>query len=228
MVDNIVLNPGFGGDVIASEEVNGVQHQLVKVEYGNADSASLVTAGNPLPVRIVETGSIPTTLFEHLKSGSILEITSSVSATSGSPDYYYYAPASSEVVRISQLNMQMQVSSSFGAEFYGDMTSSLVNGLELQVMSGSDSSWTQVQNLTAHPIQKNIDWGHFCYNIQFVTTLNTGSEFALAKWKFEDAGAPIRLDGSNNEALVLIVRDNLSSLTSHQLSVQGILETSLT
>jgi len=228
MTDNIVLNPGFGGDVVAADDVNGVQHQLVKVEFGDADSAIQVSGENPLPVTTL-TGSIPTTLFEHLKSGSMVEVTGSATATSGSPDYYSYAPASGEVVRISQLTMQMEISGAFGAGFYGDITGGLVNGLELQIMSGSDSDWTQIQNLSsAHPIQKNIDWGHFCYDIQFITTLNTGSEFALARWRFEDAGAPLRLDANNNEALVLIVRDDLSTLTSHQFSVQGIIETQLT
>lgn len=50
MADNTTLNAGTGGDVIASDDIAGVKHQLVKVEYGAADSATQVSAANPLPV----------------------------------------------------------------------------------------------------------------------------------------------------------------------------------
>lgn len=55
MADNTTLNPGTGGDVIATDDIGGVKHQLVKVEFGAADSATQVSAANPLPV--VQTGT---------------------------------------------------------------------------------------------------------------------------------------------------------------------------
>lgn len=50
MADNTTLNTGTGGDVIATDDIAGVKHQLVKVEFGAADSATQVSAANPLPV----------------------------------------------------------------------------------------------------------------------------------------------------------------------------------
>lgn len=50
MADNTTLNAGSGGDVIATDDIAGVKHQLVKVEYGAADSATPVSPTNPLPV----------------------------------------------------------------------------------------------------------------------------------------------------------------------------------
>lgn len=50
MADNTTINVGSGGDVIATDDIAGVKHQLVKVEYGAADSATQVSATNPLPV----------------------------------------------------------------------------------------------------------------------------------------------------------------------------------
>jgi len=67
MADNTRLNPGDGGDLIATDEIAGVKHQLVKVEYGGADSATQVSPTNPLPVtatggasyaNITSTGSV--------------------------------------------------------------------------------------------------------------------------------------------------------------------------
>jgi hypothetical protein len=50
VADNTTLNTGSGGDVIATDDVGGVKHQLVKLEYGAADSATQVSSANPLPV----------------------------------------------------------------------------------------------------------------------------------------------------------------------------------
>jgi len=53
MADNTVLNTGSGGDTIATDDIGGVKHQRVKVEYGADGSATDVSATNPLPVRQV-------------------------------------------------------------------------------------------------------------------------------------------------------------------------------
>ena len=50
MADNTTLNEGSGGDVIATDDINGVKHQRVKIEYGNDGSATDVSDANPLPV----------------------------------------------------------------------------------------------------------------------------------------------------------------------------------
>lgn len=55
MADGTVLNTGVGGDTIATDDIGGVKHQMVKLEYGALDSATLVSPANPLPV--VQTGA---------------------------------------------------------------------------------------------------------------------------------------------------------------------------
>ncbi len=50
MADNITLNSGSGGADMATDEISGVHHQRVKVQYGVADSATDVSDSNPLPV----------------------------------------------------------------------------------------------------------------------------------------------------------------------------------
>lgn len=53
MADNTELNTGSGGDIIATDEVSGVKHQRVKVEYGADGSATDVSPSTPLPVERV-------------------------------------------------------------------------------------------------------------------------------------------------------------------------------
>jgi hypothetical protein len=49
MADNTTLNTGSGGDVIATDDIGGVKHQRVKVEYGADGSATDVSNSTPLP-----------------------------------------------------------------------------------------------------------------------------------------------------------------------------------
>lgn len=50
MADNTTLNPGTGGDVIASDDIGGVKFQRVKPAWGADGSAVDVSEANPLPV----------------------------------------------------------------------------------------------------------------------------------------------------------------------------------
>ncbi len=51
MVDNTTLNPGTGGDVVAMDDISGIKHQRVKVEFGADGTASDVSPTNPLPTQ---------------------------------------------------------------------------------------------------------------------------------------------------------------------------------
>lgn len=50
MADNTILNAGAGGDTIASDDIAGIKHQRVKVEFGADGVAADVSAANPLPI----------------------------------------------------------------------------------------------------------------------------------------------------------------------------------
>lgn len=49
MADNTTLNTGTGGDVIATDDIAGVKHQRVKVEYGDDGVAVDCSVNHPLP-----------------------------------------------------------------------------------------------------------------------------------------------------------------------------------
>jgi hypothetical protein len=50
MADNTILNPGSGGDVIATDDLGAVKVQRVKVGFGTDGNYADVHAGNPMPV----------------------------------------------------------------------------------------------------------------------------------------------------------------------------------
>ena len=50
MADNVTLNAGTGGATLATDDIAGVMHQRVKVQYGIDGSATDVSDTNPMPV----------------------------------------------------------------------------------------------------------------------------------------------------------------------------------
>ena len=50
MADNTIINPGSGGDAIATDDIGGVKFQRVKVTHGADGSATDVSSASPLPV----------------------------------------------------------------------------------------------------------------------------------------------------------------------------------
>lgn len=50
MADGTELNPGTGGDVIATDDIGGQKYQRVKVNFGPDGSTADVSKANPLPV----------------------------------------------------------------------------------------------------------------------------------------------------------------------------------
>lgn len=57
MADNTTLNPGTGGDIIATDDVSGVKFQRVKLDVGGDGASSPLLRGQQ-----AKTGSIPVTL----------------------------------------------------------------------------------------------------------------------------------------------------------------------
>lgn len=49
MADNVAVTPGAGA-TIATEDVAGVQHQKVKIEFGGDGVATMVSSVDPMPV----------------------------------------------------------------------------------------------------------------------------------------------------------------------------------
>lgn len=72
MADNVTLNPGTGGAVVATDDIAGVQFQRVKVTYGVDGVADDVSAANPLPVAIssvpLPAGAATETTLEALQT----------------------------------------------------------------------------------------------------------------------------------------------------------------
>ena len=52
MVDNVTLNPGVGGAVVASDDIAGVQYQRIKNGFGEEGVYADVSTTTPMPVTV--------------------------------------------------------------------------------------------------------------------------------------------------------------------------------
>lgn len=50
MADNVITDPGTGGATLATDDIGGVHHQRVKVQYGVDGAATDVSNSNPMPI----------------------------------------------------------------------------------------------------------------------------------------------------------------------------------
>lgn len=62
MANNTELNSGSGGDIIATEDISGVKHELVKIEFGANGTATKVSADDPMPVTDADVEALLTSL----------------------------------------------------------------------------------------------------------------------------------------------------------------------
>lgn len=67
MADNVTLNPGVGGAVVATDDVGGIQYQRVKMTFGADGVATPVDTGSPLPI----TGEVDTGLTQPLTNSQL-------------------------------------------------------------------------------------------------------------------------------------------------------------
>jgi hypothetical protein len=70
MADNTTLNPGTGGDLIASDDIGGVKFQRVKPAWGADGTAVDVSQANPLPVTASNITGKFREAFETLSPGN--------------------------------------------------------------------------------------------------------------------------------------------------------------
>ena len=50
MTDNVILNPGTGGDTVAADDIAGIKYQRIKTGFGEEGVYADVSLTDPLPV----------------------------------------------------------------------------------------------------------------------------------------------------------------------------------
>lgn len=120
MADNVTLNAGTGGSLVATDDDGSAHHQYVKIEFGADNTQSKVTDANGLPVRQMD-----------LVAVSTVNSTSTVLAASA-----VFTGTSEDISQYKEITVNVIASHA-----------SATNGLSLQ-QSSDGTNWDHVDTYT--------------------------------------------------------------------------------
>lgn len=219
MADNVELNPGSGGESLATDEIGGIQHQRVKVGYGADGEYQDANAGDPLPVETLSPRPGIWQFADEVGDGS--GNINAVGDYLASLTEFAIAPPAGKVFSIARMIVTVRDTGSFDSGSYGNGLT-LVNGISVEKRTGVvNGASSLVQSLTDPvKIETNTDWGSYCYDIG-VSNFGQGDEVMLVRWTFARAGVALRLDGDANEYLAVRLNDDFTGLVGHVFNMQG-------
>jgi hypothetical protein len=133
---------------------------------------------------------------------------------------FYAGPPAGKVWDIHRMLVLIEDDAVITADNYGGI-SALANGCTLKIHRDGPSGPEVLDLMDNHAATNNASWGHFCYDITN-HSFGSGSNFVVVRWTFAKAGEPLRLVGANDDKLVLLVQDDLSTLVEHTFIIQGL------
>lgn len=212
MADNVTLNPGTGGSVIATDEISSVHYQRMKMTYGPDGTATDVSDSTPLPVESAY--GLP--FARRLDTAG--DGTGTKNATgdySGAADDFYLEAAGSNYY-VERLRVYIRDESSpaiFSSEGYA-ATTALSNGISITVEDGGSPDLVDLTD--GSPITTNADWARFG-TLEF-PGFTSGDGVMVVDIVFH---RPIRLRASESEKLVVELNDDFTSLQEHSFTAIG-------
>jgi len=218
MADNITLDVGAGGDVLAADEVGGAKHQRVKVEFGSDGTATEVDADNPLPINQGQDGTQNLIISRYLDDVGDGSGNKNANGDYTTPDIFFIQPGAGEIYRIARLIISVEDGTGFTAVKYGNLAA-LTNGIQIRVQGDSGTIIDLTDNV---PIKSNSHYGRTCYDVA-LKDWGAGDQLLCARWTFEKHGQMLRLDGDadGGERLEVLLSDNFTGINFHYFLAQG-------
>ena len=143
-----------------------------------------------------------------------------VAAHSSETDYYITPPLG-EVWEIARAIFSWVDVKSFEIEEFGAQTA-LVGGISLVVSRLVDGVAVEETLNPGHPIKDNGDFGHLCYDVQWLKWANSTNEQAVARWTFSKGGAPIVLRYGEKLIVRFLANSDTSALIEIHTCFQGV------
>lgn len=136
---------------------------------------------------------------------------------------FYIQPPAGSIYVISRIIAHIADTGGLDAGSYGNGIT-LTNGVDIET---ADGTGTIIGITDGIPIKTNGEWARYCYDVQY-TSFGTGLNYLNVRWSFFKTGSYIRIDGSKNELLKVILNDDFTDLDEHYFMVQGYIEGTLT
>jgi len=139
---------------------------------------------------------------------------------SSAEEIFYSQPTSPKVVRLTRLIVCVEDDSPFRMDHYGKNIG-LTNGIVVRVKS--DSGVTMNLTDDDFKIKTNAGWAQYCYDAE-IFNVGSGNDFLKVRWDFLQMGYPIKVGGSENYRLEVVLNDDFTGLAGHTFLAQGYYE----
>lgn len=133
------------------------------------------------------------------------------------PDIFYIQPPTGHKYEIARMLVFIRDTGNFSADGYG-ANGVLTNGVSVKLVNDSG---VITDYMNGHPLKSNAEWGQVCYDVQYIS-FGAGDNFVCVRWTFAKSGAPISLDGRNNERLEIELSDDFTGIVEQTFMVQGV------
>ena len=135
--------------------------------------------------------------------------------------YWEARPPAGEIWFVNRMLFEIEDSGLTGWATYGALAA-LTNGVEAQVVRGTGSGATVLEYLTdpnAGQVKTNHDWKFQKYDVDL--NAGPGVDFVSGRWTFGRSGpnSGLLLDGDTDDALRLVMQDNLTGIDNHRFQV---------
>lgn len=183
-----------------------------------------LNGGTTGPSKMAGYGTIPKPMYRVLDTNGDGSGTTNANGNYNSAiEIFYIQPAAGEIFRLEQMMMCLRgEKGKLRIDWYYE-DHALSVGVQFRIQ---DDSGTITDLSNGLPIKRLGDYMRLCGEVNLYTSSDQASTYGYAgtKWDLSAAGYPIKLDGSNNERLEVVLHDNFSTLDEHYFTVQGYYE----
>lgn len=139
---------------------------------------------------------------------------------STTPIQYYIEALEGEKLMVARVIVHIYAAGNIASGEYGDL-SALANGIRVFYRREIDGSFVDLDITDGLPIQKNEDWGRWCYDAK-VNAIGVNTPYFQARWTLTRFGTPYGIVLNEGERLGVQINDDLTGLNEQTIICQGI------
>lgn len=127
---------------------------------------------------------------------------------------FVYKPTSTQTAIVSCIKGYARDTASDTVKYLND--TAYTNGISVRLYTND----TLTSTLTAVPVKVHAQWALNAGATVAALTADTNDAITWT-WNLRDAAGPIRLDGSTNQLIAVVIRDTLTGLQGQEMAIQG-------
>ena len=135
----------------------------------------------------------------------------------GVTEFSYTNTSSAEKIFLGDLVIKIQDDGAFQMDEYGNIGTTLVNGLNIYYTSSTGAVRNDIVG-TTYPVQKNSDYFNYTTDINLINN-DTGASIMNINLNFQKNHSNVQL--GTMDKIAVEVNDDFTNLTEHTFSISG-------